>query len=365
MRSISLAGARGFLPDDPMHGPDLIVTNFNPRFTGVSATAAAVTRALSRRYDLRVAGQALPGIDVPVTVRDALRLTRAGPQHRPFTIWHVRRNAEMQAAIFARDVLRLPMRIVFTSAAQRRHSAWPRWLISKMDAVIATTDEAAGFVPNVWAVVPHGVDCDAFRPAPDRAAAWAATGFSGARGMAAIGRVRPEKGTDLFVQAMIRALPGLPDATALVIGLAKPGEAGFLQGLKDSVVQAGLERRILFPGEIAPDRMRALIPALSLLVALPRYEGYGLTPLEAMASGVPVVASDAGHFRAFLGQNEAGRIVGVCDAEAASLAVTEILSDPTRHAGLSVAARIRAEGGFGIETEAAGIAAVYERLWAE
>ena len=348
-----------------MHGPDLIVTNFNPRFTGVSATAAAVTQVLSRRYDLRLAGQPLPGLGDPVTFRDAIRLTRTGPQHRPFTIWHVRRNAEMQAAIFARDVLRLRMRIVFTSAAQRRHSAWPRWLIGRMDAVIATTDESAGFVPNVWAVVPHGVDCDAFRPAADRAAAWATTGFPGGRGVSAIGRVRPEKGTDLFVQAMIRALPGLPDVTALVIGLTKPGEAGFLQGLKDQVAQAGLTGRILFPGEIAPDRLRALIPGLSLLVALPRYEGYGLTPLEAMASGVPVVASDAGHFRAFLGQNEAGRIVEVGDAGAAAGAVMEVLSDPGLHGRLAQDARRRAETGFGIETEASGIAAVYERLWAE
>lgn len=362
---MSLVTTGRILPDRPVHGPDLIITNFNPRFTGVSATASAVTRALTRRYDLRLAGRALPGLGDPISLRAAIALTRAGPASRPFTIWHVRRNAEMQAALFARDVLRLRMRIVFTSAAQRRHSAWPRWLIARMDAVIATTDEAAGFVPNVHAVVPHGVDCDAFRPAADRAAAWAAAGFPGARGVAAIGRVRPEKGTDLFVQAMIRALPGLPDVTALVIGLAKPGEAAFVQGLKDRVAQAGLTGRILFPGEIAPDRMRALIPGLSLLVALPRYEGYGLTPLEAMASGVPVVASDAGHFRAFLGQNEAGRIVDVGDAGAAALAVTEILSDPTRHAGLSVAARMRAQGGFGIETEAAGIAAVYERLWAD
>ena len=77
----------------------------------------------------------------------------------------MRRNTEMRAALWARDVLRLPVKIVFTSAAIRRHSAFPRWLISRMDAVIATTEAAASFVPHVRGIVPHGVDTERFFPA--------------------------------------------------------------------------------------------------------------------------------------------------------------------------------------------------------
>jgi len=155
--------------------PELIVTNFNRNFTGVSATAAGVVRAQTERYDLVLAGHPLPGCPAPVSPARATRLSGRPPDGRDFTIWHVRRNPEMRAAIWARDVLRLPIKIVFTSAAQRRHSAYPRWLISRMDAVIATTESAAGFVPNVRATVPHGVDTNRIRPARDRAAAWAAT----------------------------------------------------------------------------------------------------------------------------------------------------------------------------------------------
>ncbi len=84
--------------------------------------------------------------------------------------------------------------------------------------------------------------------------------------------------------------------------MAKGGDAAFLDRLKAEVAAAGLTGRILFPGEIAPDRMPALLQGCRLLMALPRYEGYGVTPLEAMACGVPVIASRTGHFQDFVGR---------------------------------------------------------------
>lgn len=346
--------------------PALYVTNFNPRFTGVSATAAAVLAAQRETLDAVLVGKPLPACPAPLTLRQAFALSRTPPAGLPFSIWHVRRNSEMQAALFARDILRLPLRIVFTSAAQRRHSALPRWLISRMDAVIATTDAAAGYVPHVRAVVPHGIDTTRFAPAPNRTSAWQATGFDGDYGIVTVGRIRPEKGTDLFVAAMIRALPQLAGATAVVIGMAKPADAAFLDGLKAKVAAAGLSARILFPGEIAADRMPETLQGAALLMALPRYEGYGVTPLEAMATGAPVIATDAGHFAEFLAPETArpaGHIVAQQDWTAAADAAVALLSDPARHAALCANARHRATTRFGIKTEVAGIRAVYDALW--
>ncbi|MEO0371780.1 MAG: glycosyltransferase family 4 protein, partial [Pseudomonadota bacterium] len=288
--------------------PELIVTNMNSNFTGVSATAAAVLRQQIGQYDLALMGHPLPGAPAPVSYREAIRQSRIPAEGKPFTIWHVRRNPEMRVAIWARDVLRLPIKIVFTSAAIRRHSAYPRWLISRMDAVIATTEEAATFVPHVRAVVPHGVETDRFTPAPDRAAAWVATGYPGTRGIATIGRIRPEKGTDRFVEAMLDLLPKHPKTTALVIGRATREHAGFLNDLKAKIAKAHLQDRILFPGEIAPEDLPNLVRALSMVVQLPRYEGYGMTPLEGMASAVPFVATDQGYYRSFSSQGQSGLI---------------------------------------------------------
>lgn len=343
--------------------PELFVTNFNRNFTGVSATAANVIRQQMRDHDLRLVGYPLPGCPDPISLRDARRLSREAPAGRPFAIWHVRRNPEMRAALWARDVLRLPIRIVFTSAAQRRHSALPRWLISRMDAVVATTEAAAGYVPHVRAVVPHGVDTDLFTPAADRAAAWAALGLGGTRGVATIGRVRPEKGTDLFVDAMIAALPHLPGTVALVVGRATREHQKFDLTLKDRVQRAGLIDRIRFVGEVPARDLPALMRGLSLVMQLPRYEGYGMAPLEGMASGVPFVGSKAGYFDAFSAQGRTGTVVPQEAPGAAAEAARAILDDPDRLAGMARAARAVACESFSARAEAQGIARVYDALW--
>ncbi len=346
-----------------MAGVDVVVTNFNANFTGVSATAAAVVRAQEGKYDLRLAGYPLPGCAAPVSRMAALALAKQGPATRPFQIWHVRRNPEMQMALFVRDILRRPIRIVFTSAAQRRHSAWPRFLISRMDAIIATTDKAASYVDNVWSVVTHGVDTSVFSPAKDRSKSWKATGYPGRSGIACIGRIRPEKGTDQFVDMAIETLANVANVTALVIGRAKPEHQSFLKELKARVAAAGMQKRVLFIGEVPPSELPELVRSLSLLIALPRYEGYGMTPLEAMASGVPVIASNTGHFREFVGQDEAGHILESTEGGMVSPLVVEILNDSKRYNKLAAQCVIRAAKHYSIDQEVSGISWVYERLW--
>jgi len=342
--------------------PDLFVTNFNRNFTGVSATAASMVRRQAKTHDLRLVGHPLPGCAAPITATEARRLSRTPPKGEPFAIWHVRRNPEMQAAIWARDALRLPIRIVFTSSAQRLHSAWPRWLIGRMDAVIATSARAAEFVPHVRAVVPHGVDTGLFTPAVDRAATWKALGYGGTMGVATIGRIRPEKGTDIFVEAMLCLLPGLPGAKALIVGHAARRHRPFLRQLKDRIAGAGLSDRILFPGAIPAPELSATMRGLSLVMQLPRYEAYGMVPLEGMASGVPFVASDAGCYRAFSDGGRSGIVVAPEMPEEAAEAARTLLADPVRHAAASAAARDAAVRDFSAEAEATGIEAVYREL---
>lgn len=341
-----------------------MVTNFNRNFTGVSSTTASVLRQQQDQFDLALTGIDLPGCPDAVSRRTAMRLSRTPSNGRPFVIWHVRRNTEMRAAIWARDVLRLPIRIVFTSAARHRHSAFPRFLISRMDAVIATTEAAADLVPNVFKVVPHGVDTDVFAPAEDRAAAWAATGFPGRRGIATMGRIRPTKGTDRFVDVMLRLLPRYDDVTAVITGRAMPKDQSFLAGLKAKVDEAGLTDRIIFAGELPTDQMPGFIRGLSLMLHLPRYEPFGVTPLESLASGVPFIATDTGgQYRALTDQGRAGVIVEEEDIDAAVDVAAGLLDTPERHNDMARAARAAALTRFSIANEAAGIAEVYERVW--
>ena len=343
--------------------PELYVTNYNRNFTGVSATAANVIRQQVTRHEMALVGQPLPGCPTPLTRAAAARITRNHPPaDHPFAIWHVRRNTEMRSALWLRDVRRANIKIVFTSAAQRLHSAYPRWLIRQMDAVIATTERAAEFVPHVRAVVPHGVDTDVFSPATNRANAWEQMGFGGTHGIATVGRIRPEKGTDLFVEAMLRLLPERPGAVALVIGRAGGKHEAFLTKLKAQVEAAGLADRLLFIGEYPAADLPKLMRALSLVVQLPRYEGYGMVPLEALASGVPFVGSDAGYYGSFSNAGRVGKVVPLGAEEADAHAALSLLRREDQ-AALSDAARRWAEGRFSARAEADGIEAVYNALW--
>ena len=310
-----------------------------------------------------VAGRALPDCQHPVSLRRAIWRSRRPTLGHRYVLWHVRRNNEMRAALFARDMLMLPIRTVFTSAAQRRHSTIPRWLISQMDAVISTTESAASFVPNVRAVVHHGVDTDRFYPATDREFAWKKLGYPGKCGIATIGRIRPEKGTDIFVDAMIHFLPQHPDVTALIIGRVSPSQRRYQGELRQRISAAGLTQRVLFTGEVTQTRLPEIMRSLSLLIAPARYEGYGLTPLEAMASGVPVVAADRGHFSAFIGNDEAGILVDAPEPPQIANAVNNLMDNPIEINRQGLQARSRALRLFDLRSEVDGIHRVYEELW--
>ena len=349
--------------------PAVFVTNFNPRFTGVSATTASVCKVQKSQIEVALVGRALSGCPSPLSKRKAISLSLKKPKDKPFNIWHVRRNSEMQLAIFARDILRLPIKIVFTSAAQRRHSAWPRWLISKMDAVIATSEEAANFVPNVVATIPHGIDLDRFQPSKNQREDWAKTGMPGEYGIISVGRVRPEKGTDLFVEAMIEALPKLPEATAIIAGATKSKDFSFRKKIEERIKQSGLVDRIKFLGEIPPHKLPELLKGCRALVALPRYEGFGLTPLEGMACGLPLIGSKTGYFEEFVSISDekkaCGKIVSIEDYQTASEEIVKLLSNKALFNKYSMNAIIISKEKYSVLKEANSINKVYESLWGD
>lgn len=345
--------------------PEVIVFNLKQRYTGVSATINALVPLQAKQWRLGFCGTRMSnGID-GMTLRQAIAMSRKPPAGRAFRIWHVRRDPEMMAAIFARDVLRLPIKLVFTSAAQHLHGRFPRWLISKMDAVISTTPLAASFVPNTTAVVPHGIDLSRFSPPPDKLKAWADSGLPGQYGIGVFGRVRPDKGSDVFVRAMIQALPQLPGATAVIAGLAQPQHQAYQQDLQRQIDAAGLHDRIVFLGEVPAGEVHLWYQRCLLCVACPRYEPFGLTPFEAAATGCALVCSRTGAFDQLAIPGETGEMVDTGDVEGLSRAVLSVMADPLQASRMGEAARAHVAAHFSLAREAEGIGRVYRGLFAK
>jgi mannosyltransferase len=207
----------------------------------------------------------------------------------------------------------------------------------------------------------HGIDLERFHPPRDPQDEFEASGLPGRYAVGCFGRIRHQKGTDLFVDAMIALLPDHPQWTAIVTGRTTGPHEAFAAGLREKVRQAGLEDRILFLGEV-PD-IRVWYRRVALCVAPSRNEGFGLTPLEAMASGAAVVASDAGAYRELIAEGRTGTVVQAGDGDALTEAIRPYLADPEGTAEKGRAGIVHVAEHFPLRREAEGLAAVYERLW--
>jgi mannosyltransferase len=338
---------------------NVIAPNFKRRLSGVTSTIAQLVPALSRMgVNIAVAGPGLPDVLPHVRLRDFWRLWQK-PANGKFRVWHARRNTEMLAGIIMRGFLRMPLKLVFTSAAQRRHKPFTKWLIRRMDRVIATSARSGSYLDVPHQIVLHGVDTDVFHPGATNEDAYAAAGLPGKFAIGCSGRIRHQKGTDLFVDAMIELLPLHPEWTAIITGRTTAEHQSFLQSILRRIEAAGLSGRILYLGEV--DDIKLWYRRFSLFVAPSRNEGFGLTPLEAMSSGAPVVTSDAGAYAELVGDC-AGTVATAGDGEALTRAISPYLENAelTRKSGARAREHVLAR--FKLENEARALMEIYARL---
>ena len=355
---------KAFRTDEP-GAVEVVAPNFNHRLSGVTSTIARLVPIQRKQgLDIVATGVGLPEHVPLISRRAVLGLGRKSHPTRPFRIIHARRNVEMLFALAVRATRPSAWRVVFTSASQREHTRYTRWLISRMHAVIATSAATAAYLERPATVILHGIDTRSFEPASDRAALRRRLGLPAGKLVGCFGRVRHQKGTDLFVEAMIELLPSRPDWNALVLGRATEQHVAFERALKAKVDAAGLADRILFPGEVPVDAVAERYAALDLFVAPQRWEGFGLTPLEAMACAVPVIAADVGAFPELVAE-QTGTLVPRDDRAAMVDAAAALMDDDGRRERMGRAARAHVERSFTIEHEAAAITGVYEALWAK
>lgn len=342
---------------------EVVVPNLHRRYSGVTATNRMVAPAIARRRPAGWLGSHRPdGIDA-LSWRDLFRLRALARRRGRPAVWHARRNDEMIVGLALRS-LGWPVRLLFTSAAQRHHTRFTKALIRRMDAIIATSAASAAYLEGPATVVHHGIDLATYRPPADRAAAWRESGLPGRWGLGCFGRVRPQKGTDIFVAALCRLLPHFPEWGAAIIGAITPEHRAFADGLRRDLAAAGLADRVALLGERPIGEVPEWYRRVAIYAFTSRNEGFGLTLLEAMAAGTAVVASRAGAAEVAIEDNVTGRLVPPGDVDALVAALEPWLRDPAEAAAFGARAHARAVAHFGLDREAAEIDAVYARLLA-
>jgi mannosyltransferase len=342
---------------------EVIVASLKRRHTGVTSTVAALIPEQAKRLDIAALGPNVPPQWPRISWSDLFRHGFNPPRGKRFRIWHARRNLEALTGLILRSVLGMPLKLVLTSAAQRRHSRWTHWLMRQMDAVVATSAETANYIPVPAIIVSHGVDTARYFPADDRSREWAGSGLPGRFGITILGRVRHQKGTDLFVEAMCRLLPKFPDFTGVIIGAVTPDQIPFANNLKRIIAAAGLSERIRFLGERPAAEIPLWFRRMSIVVAAQRWEGFGLVPLEAMASGCAVVATRVGAAYHVVVDERTGYLVSPEDLEGLVDRLEILMRDPQLTIKMGKAGRAHAVNHFSIEREAAELERVYESIW--
>jgi glycosyltransferase involved in cell wall biosynthesis len=168
----------------------------------------------------------------------------------------------------------------------------------------------------------------------------------------AIGTAEPRKDLPGLVRAFDRIAADHGDLCLVLAGPPGWGE----EALATAVAASPSRDRVVRTGWIDAPVLAALLRRAALLTYPSVYEGFGFPPLQAMAAGVPVVATRAGSLPEVLG--DAASLVEVGDTDALARALDQVLSDPATRAGLVEAGRRRVQA-FSWESCAAGLADLY------
>lgn len=238
--------------------------------------------------------------------------------------------------------------------------ALERDIVHRADAVIATcSDEVRelrtlGSLGNKTFIAPCGVDTTHFTPLGER---------SPQRGprFLSIGRLVPRKG----VEIAIRALAQVAGAELIVAGGPERSQLEAdpeVMRLKSIAQEVGVAERVEFVGRVEHDKMPALIRSADAVLALPWYEPFGIVPLEAMACGVPVIATSVGGMLDTVVDGKTGILIPPQDEHAAAVAMRAVLNRPDRFRDFGRAGVERVRARYTWEIVAELTEKVYESL---
>ena len=208
-------------------------------------------------------------------------------------------------------------------------------ILGAVDRIVAaTTVERTHLVkhygadPARIAVIPCGVDTNLFLPG-DQAAARAVLGLDDQLQLLYVGRLAPIKGLETLLDAMARLrAAGTRVHLSIVGGDADEPLNGHEGELRARLARLDLRSAVTFVGAQPQERLRAWYVAADATVLPSHYESFGMVAMEAMACGIPVVASRVGGLQTTVRDGVTGLLVPDHDPAALAGALDRLLGDP-------------------------------------
>ena len=187
-------------------------------------------------------------------------------------------------------------------------------IISGVDRVICATEAESALIEKLYGanrdkidVIPLGVDLDRFRPlGRDDARRQLAIGDD-EHIVLFVGRIEPLKGVDILIKAAAM-LESDVECSVMIVGGDESSHQQVAQ-LQELAREGGIEERVAFVGAVDHDKLPLYYSASDLCVVPSHYESFGLVAVEAMASGLPVVASRVGGLSGTVRDGETGYLI--------------------------------------------------------
>lgn len=249
--------------------------------------------------------------------------------------------------------LRLPV-VTCLQARNCENHVWQRWLlrmtaqwntctVSNSKSAIAFAAVHEGIASDSALYLPNGIE-----PCPERLTIpdWSSVGLPQLNGrlvVGSVGRLHAQKGFDLLLPAVARLKEDFPALALLLVGQG-PQEAE----LRRLALRLGLKESVCFAGERS--ETTAIVANLAAYVQPSRYEGMPNALMEAMAAGVPCVASAVDGNAELITSGRNGLLVPPEDVDSLCGALREILSDPEKARVLGAAGRRTMRDSFSLET---------------
>ncbi|MBV8030257.1 MAG: glycosyltransferase family 1 protein [Betaproteobacteria bacterium] len=247
-------------------------------------------------------------------------------------------------------------------------------LVREADAIVAECPQDKTDLTTLYpgdparvSVIPCGFDRSEFWPIT-RALARRTLGYRmDERILLNIGRLVPRKGIDNAIRGLARLAHrhGLAARLVIVGGNSDlphaetTPEIGRLQALADA---EGVGRLVTFTGRRSREFLKLYYAAADVFVTTPWYEPFGITPLEAMACGTPVVGSDVGGIRFSVVDGLTGALVAPNDPDALAARLAELCREPERLKELGRNGIRRVNGQFTWQKVTRAIASLYEQV---
>jgi glycosyltransferase involved in cell wall biosynthesis len=203
--------------------------------------------------------------------------------------------------------------------------------------------------------VPKGVDVDVFRPdGPNRRAAF---GLDGGRVALVASRLVPIKNVALAVDAMSIVARERPNLRLLIVG-----DGPLSATLESRVATLGLTEQVIFAGRVEHRAMPEWYRSADLFVLPSEFDNSPNVVLEAMASGLPVVATDVGGLRQYMQHGVNGDLVPAGDSTALAMAIARYTDDEDLSARVGRRNRDDVVAGFSWAQSARVLRSVYDRV---